>query len=117
VNRNANCYHLKEGCQYIPGFNPGKHCAAPRRTACGNLSHSQRQSITFNAHWKGRDSGFNSEPEDTGGTYLHRSPGVGVSAGNKTRLYGFVQIPICPYINGVQLTADWSIAAGLSRRF
>lgn len=73
--------------------------------------------LQVNAQWKDRDSGLNAEPEDTGGTYLHLSPGVDVSLGNKTRLYGFVQIPIYQYVNGVQLAADWSIAAGLSRRF
>ena len=73
--------------------------------------------LQVNALWKDRDSGVNAEPEDTGGTYVHLSPGVGVSVGDKTRLYGFVQIPIYQYVNGVQLTADWSIAAGLNRRF
>lgn len=73
--------------------------------------------LQVNAHWKDRDSGSNAEPEDTGGTFVHLSPGIGVSLGDKTRLYGFVQVPIYQYVNGVQLIADWSVAAGLSRRF
>jgi len=28
-----------------------------------------------------------------------------------------VQVPLYQNVNGVQLTADWSIAAGLSHRF
>jgi hypothetical protein len=31
--------------------------------------------------------------------------------------YGFVQLPLYQYVNGVQLTADWAVAAGLSWRF
>lgn len=73
--------------------------------------------LQVNAHWKDRDSGLSAEPEDTGGTFVHLSPGIGISLGEKTRLYGFVQLPVYQYVNGVQLTADWSIAAGLSRRF
>jgi hypothetical protein len=48
---------------------------------------------------------------------VHLSPGVSVALGDKTQLYGFVQIPLCQKVNGVQLTADWSVAAGLSHRF
>ena len=73
--------------------------------------------LQLNSHWKDRDSGGEAEPEDTGGTFVHLSPGVSVSLDPKTRLYGFVQLPIYQYVNGVQLVADWSVAAGVSRRF
>jgi len=33
------------------------------------------------------------------------------------QLYGFVQLPLYQYVNGVQLTADWAVAAGISARF
>ena len=32
-------------------------------------------------------------------------------------VYGFLQLPLYQYVNGVQLTADWSIVAGVSARF
>lgn len=73
--------------------------------------------LQLNAHWKGRDSGANAEPDDTGGTFVHLSPGVSVALGDKTQLYGFVQVPLYQRVNGVQLVADWSVAAGLSHRF
>ena len=73
--------------------------------------------LQLNTLWKERDAGANAEPEDSGGTFVHLSPGVGVTLGDKTQLYGFVQLPIYQNVNGVQLTADWSIAAGLSHRF
>ena len=73
--------------------------------------------LQLNTHWKDRDSGANAEPDDTGGTFVHLSPGVSVALTDNTRLYGFVQVPLYQKVNGVQLTADWSIAAGLSHRF
>jgi hypothetical protein len=70
-----------------------------------------------NTQWKDQDSGDNAEPDDSGGTFVHVSPGVGIELGEKARLYGFVQLPLYQDVNGVQLTADWSLAAGISRRF
>jgi hypothetical protein len=32
-------------------------------------------------------------------------------------LYGFVQLPLYQYVNGVQLTAGWSAVAGVSVQF
>ena len=71
----------------------------------------------MNTLWKDRDSGAKAEPEDTGGTFVHLSPGINVALSEKTQLYGFVQVPLYQRVNGVQLTADWSVAAGLSHRF
>ena len=73
--------------------------------------------LQLNTLWKDRDSGANAEPEDTGGTFVHLSPGVSVAVGERTQLYGFVQVPLYQRVNGVQLVADWSVAAGLSHRF
>ena len=73
--------------------------------------------LQLNTHWKDRDSGANAEPDDTGGSFVHLSPGVRVALGDKTQLYGFVQVPLYQRVNGVQLIADWSVAAGLSHRF
>ncbi len=73
--------------------------------------------LQLNTQWKDQDAGENAEPDDTGGTFVHVSPGFGVELGEKTRLYGFVQLPLFQDVNGVQLTADWSLAAGISHRF
>lgn len=73
--------------------------------------------LQLNTQWKDPDSGANAEPEETGGTFVQLSPGVSVALGDKTQLYGFVQVPLYQNVNGVQLTADWSVAAGLSHRF
>jgi hypothetical protein len=73
--------------------------------------------MQLNALWKDHDHGENAEPEDTGGVFIYFSPGVSVALGDKTSAYGFVQIPLYQRVNGVQLVADWSVAAGVSRRF
>ena len=103
---------LDERDEYKPGnrvgFDIGASYPWTRRVAL---------QLQLNTLWKGRDSGANAEPEDTGGTFVHLSPGVSVALGDKTQLYGFVQVPLYQKVNGVQLTADWSIAAGLSHRF
>lgn len=60
---------------------------------------------------RNRRSSGGAEPDDTGGKFVHLSPG------DKTQLYGFVQLPVYQDVNGVQLTVDWAVVAGLSRRF
>jgi len=64
-----------------------------------------------------RDHGAEAEPRDTGGKFVHLSPGASFAVTPNAQLYGFVQLPVYQYVNGVQLTADWSLAAGVSVRF
>ena len=45
------------------------------------------------------------------------SPGLSYMLTQSVQAYGFVQLPLYQYVNGVQLTADWAVAAGLSWRF
>jgi hypothetical protein len=71
----------------------------------------------LNYHVKGRDSGVNAEPDDSGQRAVYASPGISWNVGRNTQLYAFAQVPIYQAVNGVQLTADWSAAAGVSWRF
>lgn len=73
--------------------------------------------IQLNALYRGRDRGPQAEPEDTGGKFLFVSPGVGYAIAKGTQIYGFVQLPLYQYVNGVQLTADWSAVVGITTRF
>lgn len=73
--------------------------------------------IQLNALYQKRDRGQQAEPEDTGGKFLFVSPGVGFAIAKGTQIYGFIQLPLYQYVNGVQLTADWSVVAGISSRF
>ena len=73
--------------------------------------------LQLNFLHKARDSGSDAEPEDSGGKFLFLSPGVSYMLTQSLQAYGFVQLPLYQYVNGVQLTADWAVAAGLSWRF
>jgi len=73
--------------------------------------------VQLNALYRGRDSGANAEPEDSGGRWLFLSPGVSVSLTRDVLAYAFVQLPLYQYVNGVQLTADRGAMVGLSARF
>lgn len=70
--------------------------------------------VQFNVLSKGRDSGANAEPADSGGDYLWLSPGVSKQLGHSARVYGFVQLPLYQRVNGVQLTSDWTASVGIN---
>lgn len=63
---------------------------------------------------KGRDSGANAEPADSGGRHLNLSPGLSYALSGKLQVYGFVQLPLLRHVNGVQLTANRAFLAGIS---
>jgi hypothetical protein len=73
--------------------------------------------VQLNYLAKGRDSGAQAEPDDSGQRMVYVSPGVSWNAGKDAQLYAFVQLPVYQSVNGVQLTADWSAMAGVSWRF
>ncbi len=73
--------------------------------------------IQLNALHKDRDSGSEAEPEDSGGKFLFVSPGLSYAIARNFQIYGFVQLPLYQYVNGVQLTANWAAMAGISARF
>lgn len=73
--------------------------------------------VQLNALYRSRDGGLQAEPEDSGGRFLFASPGISYAMAKNLQLYGFVQLPLYQYVNGVQLTADWALVAGISMRF
>ena len=73
--------------------------------------------LQLNLLHKGRDSGAEAEPENSGGRFVYLSPGVSFSATDAVRLYAFYQLPVYQYVNGVQLTADRGLVVGVSARF
>ena len=98
------------------GFKPGRRVALDaglRYDATENVSLI----LQVNGLFRSRDSGVNAEPEDSGGRSFHFSPGVSVAATNDVRIYGFLQVPLYQYVNGVQLTARRAAVLGVSARF
>ncbi len=73
--------------------------------------------LQLNALYKDRDKGSDAEPQDSGGKFVFLSPGLSYVLAKNVQAYGYVQLPLYQYVNGVQLTADWAIVAGFSTRF
>lgn len=97
-------------------FRPGVHYSAdiglgyPAAATWSGL-------LQLNTLIKGRDRGTEAESDDSGGSFVHLSPGVSYAPGKSMVFYGFVQLPVYQRVNGVQLTPDWAASAGLSIRF
>lgn len=73
--------------------------------------------LQVNVLHRGRDSGLQAEPEDTGGRSAFASAGLGYAITRDLQVYGFLQMPLYQYVNGVQLTAARSAVIGISTRF
>jgi len=73
--------------------------------------------LQLNYRYKLRDKGEQAEPEDSGGQALTASPGLSFAIAPAVQVYAFVQLPLWQRVNGVQLTADWSVATGISAQF
>jgi len=97
------------------GFKPGNQLQIDGgvRHAVGDVALM----LQVNYQAKGRDSGANAEPEDSGQRAVYLSPGISWNLGRRTQLYAFAQLPLYQAVNGVQLTADYSFLVGVSSRF
>ena len=73
--------------------------------------------LQANALFRARDSGAQAEPEDSGGRSLFVSSGVSYALTKDIQAYGFVQLPLYQYVNGVQLVASHAVVLGLGVRF
>ena len=97
-------------------FKPGRKLSADL-----GMSYSATPDLNLllqlNLQHKAKDSGANAEPADSGGHSINLSPGFSYRIASGTQVYGFLQKPIYQYVNGAQLTADWSIAFGVNAAF
>lgn len=71
----------------------------------------------INVLWRARDTGANAEPDDSGASFIHFSPGVAVPLGKDAQIVALVQLPLVQNVRGTQLTADWAATLGLTVRF
>ena len=97
-------------------FEPGRKLSADL-----GMSYSATPELNLllqvNLQHKSKDSGANAEPADSGGQSINLSPGFSYRVASTTQVYGFIQKPIYQYVNGAQLTADWSVALGINTAF
>ena len=73
--------------------------------------------LQLNYQLKGRDSGANAEPEDSGKQQLFATPGISWNLAKNAQLYAFGQFALYQRVNGVQLVAKHSWLVGASWRF
>ena len=73
--------------------------------------------LQANALLRDRDTGAEAETEDSGGRSVWLSPGVSYALANNVQAYGFLQLPLYQYVNGVQLVADRAAVLGISASF
>ena len=73
--------------------------------------------LQLNLQHRAKDRGSNAETRDSGLYSASLSPGLSYRIKSGTQVYAFVQKPIYQYVNGEQLTADWSLAVGLTTQF
>ena len=98
------------------GFKPGKQLRFDSGVRYG-FHRDGAAMLQLNYVAKGRDSGENAEPEDSGQRLLFASPGISWNLGKNAQVYAFAQLPLYQAVNGVQLTAKYSFVAGVSSRF
>ena len=93
---------------YRLGFDAGANVAVDARLSL---------LLQLNVLHRGHDSGFNAEADRSGATQVFLSPGLSYRLLPSVQVYGFFQQPVHQAMDGVQLTADWSSAVGLSFQF
>ncbi len=97
-------------------YRPGR-----RLSLDAGLRHQTTESIALmlqvNALFRSRDSGLQAEPADSGGRAWYLSPGFSYSVNRDLQVYGFLQLPLYQYVNGVQLTASKAAVVGVSAKF
>jgi hypothetical protein len=98
------------------GFRPGRRVSLDvgvRQEASDRLALM----LQLNTLYRGRDAGPLAEPADSGGSSIHLSPGLSYALSRDWQVYGFLQLPLYQYVNGVQITAKRALALGVGARF
>ena len=97
-------------------FKPGR-----RMELSAGWSHAYSQNLgtvlQLNLRQRARDSGAQSEPDNSGSTTVDLSPGITVGVGHASTLYAYVQVPLYQKVNGIQLVPNSALALGWTTDF
>jgi hypothetical protein len=95
------------------GFRPGW-----RTTLQGGWQYPVSGKVDFllqaNLLHVGRDGGANAEPKESGRTEVAIVPGLAYAWSRSLNLYAQFELPVYQKVNGIQLTHDYALSAGLS---
>lgn len=69
--------------------------------------------LQFNARTVRRDSGVNSDRDNSGGSLLYLTPGATIALAPKLKVFGFVQVPLFQHVNGYQLAPRYTASIGV----
>ncbi len=107
---------LQQALNYRADFKPGQMFAAD---VGYRYQLGERGSLMLQANYvvKQRDRGDEAEPDDSGSRTLMLSPGIGFALTPAVQLYGFWHERVYQYVNGIQLSAEQGLVAGMSARF
>lgn len=81
------------------------------------FAHDLGAVLQLNLRHRGRDSGAQAEPGNSGSTTLDLSPGVTVGVASASTLYAYLQLPLLQRVNGIQLVPRSALALGWTRDF
>ena len=73
--------------------------------------------LQLNVRWEGRETGVNSDHDNSGATVIDLSPGVTADLGKRIQGFAFVQLPVFQRVNGLQLEPRWLLSTGLRYEF
>lgn len=112
---------LQSAVQNKAEFKPGNQInldAGARYAVSKDLSAL----LQLNGQWNAADSGTSaaltsSGEASSGGNSVSLTPGLSYTIATGTNLYGLVQVPLYQYVNGEQLTANYSGTIGINHRF
>lgn len=72
--------------------------------------------LQLNLRLAAKDSGINSDRENSGGEQLNLAPGLSANLSSHISAYGIVQLPLYNRVNGYQLAPKYTLSFGLLYR-
>ncbi len=94
------------------GFKP-----APSLSLNGGVRFLNTGSVTpqvqINVRWDGRETGPNSDYDNSGDSVVYLSPGLTADIGTHWHGFAFLQVPVYQRVNGLQLMPRWLLTVGL----
>jgi hypothetical protein len=80
-------------------------------------AHDLGAVLQLNLRQRGRDTGAQAEPDNSGSTTVDVSPGITVGVGPSSTLYAYLQWPLYQKVNGIQLVPRQAFALGWTSDF